>query len=71
MPKNRGFCWVKDRVAASNMVKNILRAVRQGKCDRAERILANREFRWVTQCTSFATQARVQRKVAECFERVT
>jgi len=69
MPRNRGLCWVKDRIAATNMVKNIIRAVRSGNCKRAEHIFDHREYHWVTQCTSYATQARVHRLVRECGEK--
>jgi hypothetical protein len=69
MPYNRGYCWVKDREAASRLVGNILRAVYSGNCGRAERILKHKEFYWVTRCATPKVLARIHRIVMRCQER--
>lgn len=69
LPYSRRFCWVKDRIRASNMIKNVLRAVRAGNCRRAERILDSREYDSSLACVSLATVKRVRQRVRKCKEK--
>ena len=65
MPYNESYCWVKNRDAAARTAANIMRAVRSGRCSRAERIIDSREYHYATGCVSYATMARVYHKVQQ------
>jgi hypothetical protein len=69
MPKSGRYCWIKDRVAASNLVNNIRRALKSRNCDRALRIAHSREFGLVQKCAEYSTLERLHRRLAECYGR--
>ena len=69
VPQSRRFCWVKNRVKARNLIGNVLRAVRAGNCQRAERIIDSYQYSNALECASYATRARVHRKVSACLKK--
>lgn len=68
MPQSGRYCWVKNRVAASNLVHNIRRALKSRNCARALRIAHSREFGLVRQCADYSTLVRLHRRLAACYE---
>lgn len=66
IPHSRHYCWVKQRTMASNMIKNILRAVRSGNCSRARHIHASLAAQSAMSCADSRTKRRVERLVRSC-----
>lgn len=57
---------ISKRVAASNAIGNVTRAVKAGKCSRARKILEDYSFTRATASVSYATLARLYAKVENC-----
>ena len=66
IPHSRHFCWVKHPVMASNMIKNIRRAVRSGNCSRARHILERPAAQSAMSCADSRTKRRVEQLVRNC-----
>jgi hypothetical protein len=69
MLRGVNYCWIKDRVAANNMIRSALRAVKSGNCERARRILSYNEAHNVLRCANFKTITRIYDRVERCSGR--
>ena len=68
VPRSKAPCWVKSRDAAGRTIRNIIRAVRMKKCERAETIIKSQAFLKAMECAGTNTLVRVDRLISKCWE---